>query len=134
MTEWLFNSHDFMRRSLCGPGWSDGLVYLSQASNLAIAGSYFYIPLMLMILYFRVRKDPRLDRILNGRTWILAMFSAFIFACGLSHLANVAAFRWPAYRLFTLIDIITAALSVPTANVLVRIVVDLILIRRTDGR
>ncbi len=135
MNGWLFDSHDFMARSQCGPGWSDGLVYLSQAANAAIAGAYFYIPIMLTLLYVRVRKDPILHRVIEGRAWILLMFAAFIFSCGLTHLANVVAFHWPAYRFFTAVDLLTAALSLPTAHVLVRIVVDIILVRRrySDG-
>jgi alcohol dehydrogenase class IV len=45
-------------------------------------------------------------------------FGGFIAACGLTHLCDVTVFWWPAYRFYTLVDAITAVLSIGTAMVL----------------
>jgi hypothetical protein len=105
---WLFDQSPFAPRAACGPGWTHELVFAYQLANLLIFAAYCYIPLVLWKLYQKRRND-------FPSTWLLPAFSAFIVFCGLGHLADVVVFYRPSYRLFTLIDFLTAMASWATA-------------------
>jgi hypothetical protein len=124
---WLFDVSQFTARSRCGPGWSDGLIYINLLANLVIAMAYFYIPTMLLWLYFRVKRDAKFA-VIKEQAWILVLFALFIFACGLTHICSAAAFFRPAYRFFTVVDSVTALLSGPTAYLLPAVVIKIIMI------
>ena len=49
---------------------------------------------------------------------MLALFIAFILLCGLTHLTEAIVFYWAPYRFYTLIYVICAAVSLPTALLL----------------
>jgi hypothetical protein len=106
----LLDADGFLTRGHCGP-WSESLKLAYVASNAIIALSYFLIPLALYVLWKKRRQDIR-------EPWILLCFVGFITFCGLTHVADVAVFWWPGYRLFTLISAVTAVLSIATAMVL----------------
>lgn len=104
---WLFDSSEFLTRDHCGK-WTPVLKSAYIAANVAIAASYFAIPIALAVMHRRRRGD------IIAR-WVLAMFAAFILSCGLTHVADAMAFHWAAYRLYTLLVVVTAATSLPTA-------------------
>jgi hypothetical protein len=108
--KWIFDLFDatrFMTRGHCGP-WSESLKPAYIASNLLIAIAYLILPLGLLQIWRKRRHESDFH-------WILLCFAAFISACGITHLCDVAVFWWPCYRLFTLVSAITATLSVGTA-------------------
>ncbi len=94
--------------------WQPGLLWLHGVSDGLIALAYYSIPLTL--LYF-IRK--RRDVPFPG---VFAMFSAFIIACGTSHLLEVWTIWQPHYWLSGSLKFVTAAVSIATAVALVRII------------
>lgn len=108
--DWLLDSTHFVTRDHCGT-WSDSLILVYQLANFLIFLAYMTIPLSLLSMWQdnRPRKKSSL---------MTAMFATFIFACGFTHLMDVLAFSWPAYRFFALVDVVTALASIPTAFLL----------------
>lgn len=107
---WLFDASAFMTRDQCGD-WPAGMRLAYIVSNAVIAISYFGIPVSLVFMH-RMRRGDVIAH------WVLVLFTAFIFGCGLTHIGDVLAFSWPAYRLFVLFAFFTAAVSLPTAVIL----------------
>jgi hypothetical protein len=105
----LFDATGFPTRGHCGP-WSESLKLIYIASHASIVVAYFLIPMGLFVLW----KDRRQD-VYNR--WILGLFMACITSCAFTHICDIAGFWWPACRFFTVIDAITAVLSVATALV-----------------
>ena len=87
--------------------WDRGLLSLYVVSDSVIALSYYLIPVALVTF---VRK--RRDLVFN---WVFLMFSAFIFACGTTHLIGLWTLWEPVYWIDGSIKAITAGLSVATA-------------------
>lgn len=106
----LFAS-DFMPHGHCF-FWRPELVWLHVVSDSLIAAAYYSIPLA---LYFITRK-----RVMRIR-YVMLMFAGFIFACGTTHLLSIWDLWHSAYRLEGVVKAITAALSVATAIVTVRL-------------
>ncbi|MBD5655490.1 MAG: PAS domain-containing protein, partial [Candidatus Eremiobacteraeota bacterium] len=90
--------------------WNPALMLLHIASDALIALAYFSIPALLLYLV-RARKDIPL----RGP---LAMFAAFIVACGMTHVLDIYTIWQPVYWLAGGIKAITAIVSVATAIVL----------------
>ncbi len=88
------------------------MLWLQVVSDLAIAGAYFAIPLVLFDLILK-RRDLLFRR-------VAGLFVLFIAACGATHLLSVWTIWVPMYRLEALAKAVTAAASVTTAVVLVR--------------
>jgi hypothetical protein len=115
---WLFDTQHFVTRDHCG-AWQQWLIVVAQSANFLIFLAYASIPLSLTILLVSLYRDPDLkDAVFGHHPCILAMFVAFIFSCGLTHLMDVLVFDWPAYRFFVFLDVVTALASVPTAFLL----------------
>ena len=110
MWEFFLDPSDFMTRDQCG-AWSPVLMTLYQTAHAGIALSYFAIPISLAHLYAKHRRSL-------PRPGVVLLFISFILLCGMGHVCNLLAFHWPAYRLFTLIDFMTALVSAATAVVL----------------
>jgi len=87
--------------------WSPTLVFTFVASDVLIFLSYFSMPLVL-IYFARKRKD-------FPYRWLLWLFSAFIMACGATHLMGAVVLWQPMYGLDALLKAITATISVATA-------------------
>jgi PAS domain S-box-containing protein len=87
--------------------WKPGLVWLHVISDSLIALAYYSIPVML-VYFVRRRKDIPFG-------WIFLMFSAFIVACGTTHVMDVLTLWHPTYWLSGFIKAITAFVSVTTA-------------------
>jgi hypothetical protein len=120
---WILDSHSFVRRQACGGGWTDRLIIFYQLSNALISVAYFAIPLSLLALYFKIYK---LKQFAKYNPWIILMFSLFIILCGITHLENVFVFYYPKYRLFAILDMLTALVSCVTAIALPLVVYELV--------
>jgi C4-dicarboxylate-specific signal transduction histidine kinase len=114
MTEFWKNllASDFMPHGVCFL-WNPEIVWLHAISDAVIAVSYYLIPFAL--LYF-VRKRTDLPF-----QWMFVMFGVFILGCGTTHLMELWTLWHGTYRLAGVIKAITAAASVATAILLVRL-------------
>ena len=106
-------SSAFMPHGMCYL-WQPDILALHVISDSLIALAYFSIPFTL--LYF-VRK--RTDLQFN---WIFVCFAIFIVACGTTHVMEVWTIWHPTYWVSGTIKAITAAASVPTAILLVKVI------------
>lgn len=87
--------------------WKPGLVWLHVLSDAWIAAAYYAIPFILLY-WIRKREDTPFP-------WVFGLFSAFIFACGTTHLANIWTLWHPTYWLSGALKAATAGVSVYTA-------------------
>ena len=90
--------------------WNTSLLWLFVISNVVIALSYFSIPLALVFFAYK-RKDVDFK-------WIIPLFGAFIFACGLTHVLSVVTIWNPVYGLSAIAEAFTAIISIITAVLL----------------
>ncbi|MDP2355993.1 MAG: histidine kinase dimerization/phosphoacceptor domain -containing protein [Beijerinckiaceae bacterium] len=108
------NPFDFL--ALCGAMSPLGKLVL--AGDLSIALAYFAIPIgLIMVLRKRLLDIPY--------PWMLALFAAFIVACGLTHLVHALQMPYTTFEhtvLEATVKTICAALSVVTAMALIAIV------------
>lgn len=116
--DWLFDTSVFITRTHCGRGWTDQLVSLNRIANFLIFYAYVMIPIGILLLWGRLRRIEKIKAMIATDGWMLVAFSIFIISCGLGHLMDVLVFSWAPYRLFTLIDIVTAISSLATAVML----------------
>jgi diguanylate cyclase (GGDEF)-like protein/PAS domain S-box-containing protein len=108
----LLGSSNFMPHGHCYY-WKPEILWSLVTSNLLIALAYYSIPLAL-IYFVRHRKDLQFN-------WIFVMFSAFIFACGTTHLIDIWTIWTPVYWLDIWARFTTAAVSILTAIMLWRL-------------
>jgi PAS domain S-box-containing protein len=87
--------------------WKPELVGLHILSDSIIGVAYYSIPIAL-IYFVRKRQDLPFN-------WIFVLFSAFILACGTTHLMEVWTLWHPVYWLSGLFKAITALVSLYTA-------------------
>jgi PAS domain S-box-containing protein len=115
MDEWtsFMGRSGFLPHGFC-LSWSPGLLWSMVGSDLLIAASYFSIP-MAMLSFTRRRADSSL----KGVMWL---FSAFIFACGITHVMEVWTLWRPDYVIQVLTKGATAAISMVTAVFLWRLI------------
>lgn len=114
--EWLssvLGRGGFLPHGYCF-AWTPGLLWTLVTADLLIALAYFSIPLTL--LRFVHKRGP------DAHHWVPWMFSAFIFACGLTHLTDVWMIWQPYYGLAAAAKALTAVVSVFTAAALWRLV------------
>lgn len=91
--------------------WQTNLVGLHILSDGVIALAYYSIPIML-IYFVRQRQDTPFPK-------VVFLFSAFIIACGTTHLMEIWTLWYPTYWLSGGIKAITALISIYTASELV---------------
>ncbi|MEZ0224007.1 MAG: PAS domain S-box protein [Alphaproteobacteria bacterium] len=109
----FFKSDEFMPHGHCFL-WKPEILWLHVASDTAIAGAYYAIPLAL--LYFvRNRKD------LPYKTLFL-LFSAFIWLCGTTHLMGMWVIWHPDYATDGVIKAVTAVVSIIACVVTIRLI------------
>ncbi len=108
----ILNTDNWPARWHCG-NWSEFEGWLYILSDLGIWGAYFAIPCIIMYLTYK-KRVPFMA--------IFWLFTAFILACGLTHLMDAVIFWWPAYRLSAVIRFSTAIISWVTVFALVRII------------
>ena len=65
---------------------SPGLLWSMVATDAIVAAAYFSIPLTMLRF---VRQRPQ-----TSQRWLVLLFSAFIFACGITHLMDI----WTIWR------------------------------------
>jgi hypothetical protein len=111
--EHLFSTDGFMPHGMCY-AWDPAVIWLHVISDGLIALAYYSIPITL-IYFVRKRKDLAFD-------WIFVCFAVFIIACGTTHLMEILNIWHPTYWLSGVIKAITAATSVVTAILLIRMV------------
>jgi len=109
----LFGSGDFQPHGFCYQ-WNTGLVWLNVVSDFLIALAYFTIPVTL-VWFIRKRRDVPFS-------WMFGLFGVFIVACGSTHLMEVWNLWHAQYWIAGVLKAITAAVSIPTAILLGRIV------------
>ena len=71
--------------------WSPDVLWLNVGADLLIALSYFTIPIVLFYFIQRAQQVPF--------RWVFALFAAFIFCCGATHLISIWTVWDPVYRL-----------------------------------
>jgi PAS domain S-box-containing protein len=106
----LFGSGGFQPHGFCY-AWNPGLVWLHVISDLLIALAYFAIPIV-MLWFLRRRPDIPFS-------WIFALFSTFIVACGATHVMEIWNLWHAQYWIAGAVKGITAVASVVTAVVLI---------------
>jgi PAS domain S-box-containing protein len=109
----LFGSDAFMPHGHCYL-WKPGLVWLHVVSDALIALSYTTIPITL-VYFVRKRRDLPFN-------WMFLCFGMFIVACGATHYMEIWTLWTPTYWLSGVIKAVTAAASVPTAYLLVKLI------------
>ena len=87
--------------------WTPMLLWSMVGADGVIAAAYFSIPLAL-ITFARKRADLSL-------TWVAWLFSAFIFACGITHVMDIWTIWRPDYGLQAFTKTVTALISIATA-------------------
>jgi two-component system, sensor histidine kinase len=108
----FFGANGFMPHGMCYL-WQPGVLTLHVASDALITMAYFSIPFTLAH-FVRRRKDVEIN-------WMIGCFAIFIVACGTTHLMEILTIWHPVYWVSGTIKAITAAASVPTAVLLVRL-------------
>jgi signal transduction histidine kinase len=124
--EWLkqlFSTGDFLPHGTCYL-WNARLVWLHVLSDSLIALAYLSIPITL-VQFVRKRKDLPFN-------WMFLCFGAFIVACGLTHAMEVVTLWYSAYWASGMVKVVTAAVSVSTAILLVRLVPDALALPSTQ--
>jgi len=94
--------------------WTPSILWSYVISDALIALSYYSIPFALAYFVWR-RKDLQFR-------WIFLMFSAFILACGTTHLFSILLLWQPFYWIDAILKSITAIFSIVTAIYLVRVI------------
>lgn len=107
----FFGTDDFMPHGMCYL-WHPGVLGLHLASDALITAAYLSIPFTLMH-FLRRRKDLEFN-------WMIGCFAVFIVACGTTHLLGIVTVWLPIYWVSGAVKAITAAASVPTAILLVK--------------
>jgi len=102
----LFCAQRFVPHAVCLTG-SLGLLWGMVIADALIAAAYFSIPVTLL-RYLR-KRGPK------PGTWVAGLFSAFIFACGLTHVLDIWTVWQPDYGALVLAKTGTAVLSIATA-------------------
>jgi PAS domain S-box-containing protein len=87
--------------------WTPGLLWTMVAADAIIALAYFSIPVAL-VSFVRKRRDLSMG-------WLIWLFSAFIFSCGITHVMDIWTIWQPDYGLQALTKVVTAAVSLATA-------------------
>ena len=109
----LFGSEGFMPHGHCYL-WTPELLWLNVVSDSIIALAYLSIPITL-VYFIRKRKDLPFN-------WMFGAFGIFILACGTTHVLDIWTIWNPAYWLAGFIKALTAAASIVTAVLLVKLV------------
>ncbi|CAH0352795.1 PAS domain S-box protein [Aquabacterium sp. CECT 9606] len=87
--------------------WRPELLWSMVGADLVIAGAYFSIPLA-MLSFVRQRGESAMN-------WLIWLFCAFIFACGITHVIDVVTIWQPFYGLQAIGKVVTAIVSLITA-------------------
>ncbi|NND69290.1 MAG: hypothetical protein HKN19_16990, partial [Halioglobus sp.] len=113
MKEWLeyFADPNFMPHGHCYL-WRPDILWTHVGSDLVIALAYYAIPVVLGIFLLKQRRAIPFPE-------IIALFVAFIFLCGTTHLFAIYTTWYPAYEQEGWLKALTALVSITTALVLI---------------
>jgi PAS domain S-box-containing protein len=109
----MFGRSGFLPHGYCFT-WTPGLLWSMVGADGVIAAAYFSIPAAIL-RFVRKRGDPNIN-------WVAVLFSAFIFACGITHVMDIWTTWHPDYALQALTKTVTAAISIVTAFMLWRLI------------
>jgi signal transduction histidine kinase/ActR/RegA family two-component response regulator len=109
----LFSAKEFLPHGVCLL-WNRNLILLHVVSDTLITLSYLTIPITLIHIVHK-RKDLPFN-------WVFWCFGLFIVACGFTHALEVMTLWYPAYWALGTTKAVTAAVSVMTAVLLVKLV------------
>lgn len=104
---------DYMPHGMCY-AWQPEVLWLNVGADVGISLAYFSIPVALLVFFRRRHRELPFPG-------IFLMFAGFIVACGLTHLMAVWNVWHGDYGAAGLVKAATAAISVATAFVLVRL-------------
>ncbi len=104
--------------------WDPAIVWINAISGSFIALAYLTIPFTLVYIV-RKRKDIEF-------TSVVLLFAMFILSCSATHIMDVINIWEPMYRLDSTFRVITAAASIGTAIVLVKITPQILSIPSSD--
>jgi signal transduction histidine kinase len=107
----FFGADQFMPHGMCYL-WQPGVLGLHVVSDGLITAAYLSIPFTLAH-FLRRRRDLEFN-------WVIGCFAVFIVACGATHLMEIVTIWTPIYWVSGAIKAVTAAASVPTAILLVK--------------
>lgn len=110
--EQLLDPRGFSTPVKCG-GWTPLLVFLTKLADYSIFSAYIFLGVLLGWLFVICPKGGTLS--VPRQRPLFALFGAFIFLCGVTHLLRALAFQWPAYRFLVLVSLVTSAVSWLTA-------------------
>ncbi len=105
----IFNNSGLSPHGFCLL-WRPELIWLHIGSDAIIASAYYSIPLALA--YFVIKRH---DLIFG---WMFWLFSAFILACGTTHVFAILTLWYPIYGIEGVIKFVTAVVSLVTAMAL----------------
>ena len=97
-----------------------GELWLTAASDLLIAASYFAIPMLL--IYFASRYTDLVGALRASERLLVALFAAFITLCGLTHAINIYATFVNRWLVLGVVKVATAAVSLATAAALLVVI------------
>ncbi len=108
-----FNNSNLIPHGYCLQ-WDSSLLWIHVISDIIIVLSYYSIPLVLLYFLYQRRTI--------AYPGIIAMFGAFILACGTTHLLGAISVWIPIYWLEGYVKMITALLSISTAAAMFKII------------
>lgn len=106
----------WMLRGACGP-WEDWQIALTQTTDFLITLAYISIPVSVALIAWSLREQ------MYGRKRITALFCAFVFSCGMTHIFDLLAWHYthlagyPVYLWAMWVKSVCAAVSVAAAAV-----------------
>lgn len=113
MLDHMMSSPEFMPHGGCYL-WTTSLIALHAISDAFIVLAYYSIPFTL-VYFVRKRKDLKFH-------WMFVCFAVFILACGTTHLMEIWNIWHANYWVSGFLKALTAAASVPTAILLVKLI------------
>ena len=108
---WLLSSENFMPHGHCFL-WQPFTLWLNVASDALIAAAYLAIP---VVIYSFLRRRQSHIRY----AWVPALFAAFIFLCGGTHVMEIWTVWNPDYRLAGALKLVTGLVSFATLALLI---------------
>ena len=109
----MFSVETFMPHGDCIL-WRPSLLWLQVISDVTIVIAYYSIPITLLYIIRKRKNIPH--------KWVLAMFSAFIFMCGTTHVLEIWTIWVGIYWIEAIVKAITAAVSIASAILILPVV------------
>tara|TARA_Y100000590_G_C14903565_1_gene707316 strand:- start:46 stop:435 length:390 start_codon:yes stop_codon:yes gene_type:complete len=111
----FFDSTTFMPHGYCYL-WQPDLIWLHVISDLGIGLAYLLISFSILYILHKNRIKTVPFR------WVFYMFATFIIFCGITHLSSILVLWWPMYYMQGILKVMTAAVSIATAVMMLPII------------